>query len=257
MALWGNNDAKGSGGTVSLNYATLTVSGSGTTFGQTGAAAVGDVIRFGSRTGTYYGDAVIVGIASTTQLSIASTAGLSGAAISGAQFDISELPKYTVLDSTYSAKNTASASYVSISYVGTATTNAGIGTNIIPVVVKNGATGVVVGDALVNGANNIAITAIGAATISLGSTISVGIATGNTLSFKRLADGYSKSVYGVADAGIAAAQGTSYELTHEGWVGITTYMGSEGEMRVKKEVLVAMSGITTGNTPLYDANPLA
>ncbi len=257
MALWGNNDAKGSGGTVSLNYATLTVSGSGTTFGQVGAAATGDVIRFGSRTGTYYGDAVIVGIASTTQLSIASTAGLSGAAISGVQFDISELPKYTVLDSTFSAKNTASASYVPIGYVGTATTNAGIGTNIIPVVVKSGATGVVVGDALVNGGNNIAITAIGAATISLGSTISVGIATGDTLSFKRLSDGYSKSVYGVADAGIAAAQGTRYELTHQGWVGITTYMGSEGEMRVKTEVLVAMSGITTGNTPLYDANPLA
>ena len=33
MALWGNNDAKGSGGTVSLNYDTLVVTGSGTTFG--------------------------------------------------------------------------------------------------------------------------------------------------------------------------------------------------------------------------------
>lgn len=256
MALWGNNDAKGSGGTVTLNYATLTVTGSGTTFGQVGAAATGDVIRFGSRTGTFYGDAVIVGIASTTQLSIASTAGLSGAAISGVQFDISELPKYTVRDSTFSVKNFASPSFVSISYVGTATTNAGIGTNIIPVVVKNGATGVVVGDALVNNGNNIQITAIGAANISLASTISVGIATGATLTFKRLADGYSRTVYGVAEAGMASAQGTQYRLTHEGWVGLTTYRGSEGELRVKKEVLVAMSGITTGNTPLYDANPL-
>jgi hypothetical protein len=256
MALWGNNDAKGSGGTVSLNYATLTVTGSGTTFGQVGAAATGDVIRFGLRTGTYYGDAVIVGIASTTQLSIASTSNLSGASISGVQFDISQLPKYTVLDSTFSAANIASPSFVSISYVGTATTNAGIGTNIVPVVVKSGATTVVVGDALVNNGNNIQITAIGAANISLASTISAGIATGATLTFKRLADGYSKSVYGVADAGIAAAQGTAYELTHEGWVGLTTYRGSEGELRVKKEVLVAMSGITTGNTPLYDANPL-
>ena len=66
MALWGNNDAKGSGGTVSLDYSTGVVTGSGTTFGQVGAAATGDIIRFGSRTGTYYGDAVIVGIASTT-----------------------------------------------------------------------------------------------------------------------------------------------------------------------------------------------
>ena len=38
MALWGNNDAVGSGGTVSLNYGTGVVTGSGTTFGQTGAA---------------------------------------------------------------------------------------------------------------------------------------------------------------------------------------------------------------------------
>ena len=50
---------------------------------------------------------------------------------------------------------------------------------------------------------------------------------------------------------MTAATGTSYALTHEGWVGVTTYMGSEGEMRVKHEVLVAMSGITTGNAPVF------
>ena len=74
MALWGNNDNKGSGGTVTLDYTTLEVVGSGTTFGQVGAAATGDVIRFGIRGGggTYFGDAVIVGIASTTSLSICS-----------------------------------------------------------------------------------------------------------------------------------------------------------------------------------------
>ena len=33
-----------------------------------------------------------------------------------------------------------------------------------------------------------------------------------------------------------------------GWVGVQTYMGSDGNMRVKKEILCAMSGITTGNT---------
>jgi len=51
MALWGNNDSVGSGGTVSLDYSTGVVTGSGTTFGQVGAASTGDVIRFGDRDG--------------------------------------------------------------------------------------------------------------------------------------------------------------------------------------------------------------
>ena len=167
MALWGNNDAKGSGGTVSLNYDTLIVTGSGTTFGQVGAAATGDVIRFGPK--GEIGNAVIVGIASTTVLSIASTAGLSGVAVAATDFQISELPKYTVLDSRWSEANT----------------------------------------------------------------------------------NYAPHIYGVADGGIAAAEGTSYALTHEGWVGIQTYLDSDGNLRVKSEVLVAMSGITTGNVPTY------
>jgi hypothetical protein len=171
MALWGNNDAKGSGGTVSLNYSTLVVTGSGTTFGQVGAAATGDVIRFGPQ--GEIGNAVIVGIASTTQLSIASTAGLSGVAIAATDFQISELPKYTVLDSRWSEINT----------------------------------------------------------------------------------NYEPHIYGVADEGVAAAQGTSYALTHEGWVGVTTYNDNTGTLRVKTETLVAMSGITTGNLPIYDGDP--
>ena len=251
MALWGNNDAVGAGGLVSLDYSTGVVTGTGTTFGQVGAAATGDVIRFGLRAGTYYGDAVIVGIASTTQLSIGSTAGLSGAAIASTSFTVSQLPKYTVLDSSFSTTNDASASYVPIGYTGTATTNAGIGTNIIPVVSVQGATGIVVGDVLVNGGSNLIISTIGATTISLASTISVGIATGDTLEFKRLSNGYDKYVYGVAGAGITASSTTQYALTHAGWVGVTTYMGSEGEMRVKTETLVAMSGITTGNAPVF------
>jgi len=170
MALWGNNDAVGAGGTVTLNYSTGTVTGSGTTFGETGAAQEGDVIRFGDRAGTYYGDAVIISIASTTSLTIGSTVGLSGVAIAGTTFTVSQLPKYTVLDSKYS--------------------EASWGTE----------------------------------------------------------DSY---VYGVADGGIAAAQGTSYALTHEGWVGVTTYNDNEGNLRVKTETLVAMSGIQTGNTPTF------
>jgi len=255
MALWGNNDNKGSGGTVTLDYTTLEVVGSGTTFGNVGAAATGDVIRFGIRggTGTYFGDAVIVGIASTTTLTIGSTAGLSGAAIAATSFYISELPKYTVRDSSYSNINDAASSFVQMTYVGTATTNAGIGTNIIPVGVTTGATGVVVGDALVINGVNRPITAITATTISIASTISAGIATGDTLTFARRADGYDKQVYGIStDSASTAYSG----FTHQGWVGVTTYMGCEGEMRVKTEVLVAMSGITTGSDGILYPTPV-
>ena len=63
-------------------------------------------------------------------------------------------------------------------------------------------------------------------------------------------------MYGVASAGAADALGTVYE-TGVGWVGVQTYMGSDGNLRVKKEILCAMSGITTGNTPSYPNIELA
>ena len=108
MSLWGNNDNLESNGTVSLNYATKVVTGAGTTFGTVGFGVTGDVIRFGARGsgGTYFGDAVIASIASTQSITIASTAGLSGAAIAGAQYKLSELPSSTVGDFSYSEKNT-------------------------------------------------------------------------------------------------------------------------------------------------------
>ena len=152
------------------SYSTGVVTGSGTAFGASGSAQEGDVIRF-TKGAVYYGDAVIKSIASATSLSIGSTAGLSGAAISGADFTITQLPKYTITDSSFSEANDAGA------------------------------------------------------------------------------DEY---VFGVADAGIST--GTVYE-TGAGWVGVQTYMGVEGELRIKKEVLVAMSGISTGNLPVYPANP--
>ena len=180
MALWGNNDNISAQGRVTLNYATGIVTGSnlealgnGTLFGLTGSIREGDVIRFGSPTkpGTYFGDAVVVSIASTTQLTIGSTAGLSGAAIAATSFQASQLPKYTVLDSHYSESQ----------------------------------------------------------------------AIGND---------FSSKVYGISTAGAQAANGTTYEVG-VGWVGITTYVDSSGELRVKKEILVAMSGIETGNSPSY------
>ena len=167
MALWGNNDAVGSGGTVSLNYATGAVTGGGTTFGETGAAQEGDVIRFGDRNGTYFGDAVIVSIAGTESLTIGSTAGLSGAAIASTSFFVSQLPKSTIVDSHYSESAT-------------------------------------------------------------------------------LANDFDSLVYGTNGTTAEAELGTQYELTAAGWVGVTTYNDNEGNLRVKKETLVAMSGITTG-----------
>ena len=171
MALWGNNDNVTSAGTVGLNYGTGVVTGNGTGFGNAGSAQVGDVIRF-TKSGVYYGDAVIKEIASATSLTIGSTAGLSGAAISGSDFTISQLPKYTILDSTYSETRT---------------------------------------DADVR-------------------------------------------VYGVDKDAVGRTEDTVYEAG-AGWVGVTTYVDMHGTLRVKKETLVAMSGISTGNAPIYNNPP--
>jgi len=244
MALWGNNDNVGSGGTVSLDYDTLVVTGSGTTFGNVGAAKTGDVIRFGAAFGVNVGDAVIVGIASTTQLSIASTAGLSGAAISGVDFQISESPKYAVLDSHLNQSSGSDTETITV-LVSAATTNAGIGTNIVFV---NSLTGIIPGDAFVSGVNTQIVSTVGATSVSLASTISAGIATGATITFSRVTGGHETSVIGVEDAETESAVSTKFKLSHAGWVGVTTYRDSEGNIRVKSEVLVAMSGITTGNT---------
>jgi len=61
---------------------------------------------------------------------------------------------------------------------------------------------------------------------------------------------YDSFVYGIGRTGTEAAAGTQFE-TGVGWVGITTYNDNEGNLRVKKEILVAMSGIATGNVPAF------
>jgi len=170
MALWGNKDNVTSTGTVTLDYSTGQVTGSGTTFVTD--LSEGQIIRFGIKdgVGTYYGDAVITGITSATLLTIGSTMGLSGAAIAATDFQVSELPKSTVLDDSYSETHTD----------------------------------------------------------------------------------YDKYAYGIGitDTGLAGAT-AQYGVAHAGWVGVTTYMDNHGSLRVKSEVLVAASGIQTGNTPLY------
>ena len=66
-------------------------------------------------------------------------------------------------------------------------------------------------------------------------------------------------VFGISDAvaqnsSTTAAQSPSVQgqfKTESGWVGVTTYIDSHGNYRVKQEVLVAMSGITTGSIDYY------
>ena len=105
MALWGRDDNLTSDGTVSLAYDTGVVTGDGTAFAD---SDVGKVIRFGVRGdsgGVYFGDALITKFTSTTQVTIASTEGLSGVAIAGTDYYLSELPSYTTFDSSYSEKS--------------------------------------------------------------------------------------------------------------------------------------------------------
>ena len=177
MSLWGNSDNKASVGTVTLDYSTGTVTSAvgaanSTKFGDAGSAAVGDVIRFGLKggTGVYFGDAVITGITSHRVCTIGSTAGLSGAAIAATSFYVSQLPKYTVLDSQLGQK----------ADIGSDRTTYGISTSM----------------------------------------------------------GYG-----------------SFAASEQGWVGVTTYVDCNSNLRVKSETLVAMSGIVTGaNGLLYPTN---
>jgi len=86
--------------------------------------------------------------------------------------------------------------------------------------------------------------------IGLESNITAAISAGDAIQVKRQKGGYSRNVYGISTSGAQAANGTVYE-TGIGWVGVTTYINNEGELRVKKEILVAGVGIQTGNTPSY------
>ena len=175
MASWSNTDAvtglATARYTVAANAAadgTVTVTGTGSSFGIDGSAGVGDIIRFGaadrSRTinvgtgHTYFGDAVIVAVASSESITIASTSGLSQVGFTtSARF--TTCPQSGVTDTVYQEKGVTDRDSV---------------------------------------------------------------------------------VYGISTAIIG-----SYHVPHQGWVGVTTYVDMHGTLRVKSEVLVAMSGITT------------
>ena len=252
MDLWGNDDNITTFGTVSLSGNTVT--GTGTTF--TTDVEVGQVIRFGVRggVGTYYGDAVITSVASTVSLTIGSTAGLN-VAVFGAgstSYYISELPKSTVLDHSFDEDLASDPTLKDQGVNGTATGVAGIGTDQIPVTVGDT---VIVGDFMINDSNELRVSTVNSTTIGLAATISAGITTGDILEFRRLTGGYDKLVYGVATADHEPGLSTNdpYDLAHAGWVGVQTYVDMHGNLRVKSEVLVAMSGIQTGNLP-YPTN---
>ncbi len=183
MSLWGRSDNITSRGTVTLDYSTGIVvgnaGGSGTQFGEVGAAKTGDVIRFGQRgTGigtAYMGDAVITGITSVRQLTIGSTAGLSGVAIAATAFHISELPQYTVDDHSFSNKHDNAPTYKTV-LVGAAHSAAGIGSTSISFAWKDKGLEINTAgqDSVLNGGNNIKISAIGIATAKVQITSGVG-----------------------------------------------------------------------------------
>ena len=91
--------------------------------------------------------------------------------------------------------------------------------------------------------------------IGLESDVTAAITAGDALQIKRHKGGYSRNVYGVGKTGVEDAEvdgsGAGLYATSAGWVGVTTYIDTDGNLRVKKEVLVAMSGISTGNAPSY------
>ena len=179
MALWGNKDNITATGRVTLDYQTGIVTGSnledpgnGTQFGETGEISEGDIIRFGviDKPGVYMGDAVVVSIAGTTSLTIGSTMGLDGVAIARTTFTVTQAPKSTVLDRSFSEDdniNDGSPNIVNelIKTADSATATTGVGASIIDVKTTLFSTaGVKVGDFLENDGNNIQIIGVGTAT---------------------------------------------------------------------------------------------
>ena len=111
MALWGKADSLFSPGTVTVDYAAETITGTGTSFRAAGIST-GTVIKIG--VGGTFGQAVISGVTSERVISIATTQYLSGAVISGVGYTLSQKPIYTLEDTNYNTLgvgNTINAIY--------------------------------------------------------------------------------------------------------------------------------------------------
>lgn len=178
MSLWGNRDLVYSDGTINVDLTASVIHGSVgvTTFTSTGIST-GDVVVVGA--GATYGYAVITGFTSTT-VSIAGTeqfvSGLT--TVTGATYEITEQPIYTVYDSVYRAPEAKST---------------GFSTNPVTTAIF----------------------------------------------------GVDATETEVARA--ASGEARQYKPAHAGWVGVTTYMDTDGNLRVKTEVLVAGGADAAGN----------
>ena len=62
-----------------------------------------------------------------------------------------------------------------------------------------------------------------------------------------------KLVYGIGEDDVSRS--SKFHVSHAGWVGVTTYTDMHGNARVKTEVLVANSGITTGSNGINYPTP--
>jgi hypothetical protein len=105
MALWGKADSLYSAGIVTVNYANKTIIGTGVSFTAAGIST-GTVITIG--VGGTYGQAVISAVTSQTLVSIATTQYLTGGAIVGIAYTLSQKPIYTLEDSNYAGIQTTS-----------------------------------------------------------------------------------------------------------------------------------------------------
>tara|TARA_B100000902_G_scaffold2436_1_gene3076 strand:+ start:2705 stop:3700 length:996 start_codon:yes stop_codon:yes gene_type:complete len=222
MALWGNKDNVGAAGTVLLNYSTGVVTGAGTSFGIAGGCSEGDVIRVGNRAGTYYGDAVIVSIANSESLTIGSTVGLSGVAVAATTFQVSQLPKYSVLDSSYSEdpdfnREAPSFKVVTTQHVQSAS-GVSAGSSILPTFASYlEEAGIVAGDFYVDGSVNIPVAGLGTGSIAVDSQSPVGFLTvffDTTLTPAFGAEFGSGSFYGQDLGKVVSTSSTSVTFTN-------------------------------------------
>tara|TARA_B100000965_G_scaffold196257_1_gene163923 strand:- start:96 stop:1253 length:1158 start_codon:yes stop_codon:yes gene_type:complete len=203
MALWGNSDAVSTLGTANLRVVNdeIQLVGSATSFGNPGFAKTGDIIELGFPkntlgVGTYYGSAVIVGIASTTTLTIGSTIGLTdyvfnaSTGVSGIDtiFQVREAPIFAYQIPTYSENANHFANEVpsqTTILVGTAASAVGVGTSAVYLDLTN----IEIDsdriqevleantDSIVNNGNNIKITGFGTFIVGAGSSSGVGFST--------------------------------------------------------------------------------
>ena len=170
MALWGNNDNVFSGGTVTLQYGTNRVVGTATSFGNSGSASVGDVISFGTPFDgpkNYHGDAVIVAIGSTLELTIDSDAGLSHGMIENVAYRVTQSPKSATHDPNHN-QMTNSAKFRTAKLVTTVSSRVGIGSTVIFVSGNPAGENVAAGDVARYGFGSI-VTGI-ASVVSVGTT---------------------------------------------------------------------------------------